>query len=172
VSPAPASLFVGGTWVNTVSVTNLGPAAATGVMVTSALSSGGQVSTNLGTLAAGARATVTLRLEVPVEGSITNTTTVAGNEVDTNPANNSARIVTTVISPISATLSGSVSDGAFQLIVNAQPDFTYVIEGSTNLVSWQPLSTNTASSSGTIKFTDTASPNLHQRFYRTRQLSP
>ena len=171
LSTAPASLFVGGTSTNTISVTNLGPAAATGVVVTDTLSSGGQVTTNLGSLAAGASATVIIVLELPVAGGVTNTATRAGNEVDLNPANNSARSVTTVVIPIPATLSGSVSDGEFHLIVTAQPGFTYVIEGSTNLASWVSLSTNTASPGGTIKFTDTSSPSFSQRFYRTRQLS-
>jgi uncharacterized repeat protein (TIGR01451 family) len=171
LSTTPTSLFAGGTSINTISVTNLGPAAATGVVVTDILSSGGQVTTNLGSLAVGASATVMLYLELPVAGGITNTATVAGNEVDPNPANNSARSVTTVDIPIPATLSGAVSNGEFHLVVTAQPGFTYVIEGSTDLVSWQALSIETASPGGTIKFTDTSTPSFSQRFYRTRQLS-
>jgi hypothetical protein len=56
--------------------------------------------------------------------------------------------------------------------VTAQPNFTYVIEGSTNLASWLALDTNTASPRGTITFTDTNSSNINERYYRTRQLIP
>jgi uncharacterized repeat protein (TIGR01451 family) len=172
LSSVPNSLLAGGTSTNTIWVTNLGPSAATGVVLTDTLSSGGQSTTNLGNLAAGASARVTFMLEMPVAGGITNTATVAGNEVDPNPANNSARITTMVVSPVPATLSGSTSNGEFHLIVTAQPGSTYVIETSTNLTAWLPLSTNTASPGGTIKFTDTGAPGFEQRFYRTRRLIP
>ena len=172
MSSAPASVLVGGYVTNTISVTNLGPAAATGVVLTETLSSGGQVITNLGTLAAGAGVAVSFTVALPVSGSITNTVAVAGNEVDPNPANNSASRVTSVLSIVPATLSGAVENGQFQLVVSAQPGFTYVILGSTNLTSWQPLSTNTASSSGTIKYTDPAYPSLVHRYYRTLQVTP
>jgi subtilisin-like proprotein convertase family protein len=77
-----------------------------------------------------------------------------------------------VVNPAPAQLSGSISNGEFQLIVAAQPGFTYVIESSTNLTSWLPLSTNTALPDGTIEFTDTSAPSLKERFYRTRQVTP
>jgi uncharacterized repeat protein (TIGR01451 family) len=172
LSSVPNSLLAGGTTTNTIWVTNLGPSAATGVMLTDTLSSGGQATANIGNLAAGAGAMVTFLLEMPVAGGITNTATVTGNEVDPNPENNSARTITSVLSPIPATLSGSTSNGEFNLIVFAQPGSTYVIETSTNLTAWLPLSTNTASPGGTIKFTDTGAPGFEQRFYRTRRLIP
>jgi uncharacterized repeat protein (TIGR01451 family) len=171
-SSTPASLFPGGNLTSTIWVTNYGPAAATGVVVTDTLSSGGQVSTNLGGLAYGASARVTFILPMSVAGNIISTATVAGNEVDPNPGNNSANTITAVASSVSARLSGSSSNGVFQLIVTAQPNFTYVIEGSTNLASWLALDTNTASPRGTITFTDTNSPNINERYYRTRQLIP
>jgi uncharacterized repeat protein (TIGR01451 family) len=171
-SSTPASLFPGGNLTSTIWVTNLGPAAATGVVVTDTLSSGGQVSTNLGGLAYGASARVSFILPMSVAGNIISTATVTGNEVDPNPGNNSANTITDVASPASARLSGSSSNGVFQLIVTAQPNFTYVIEGSTNLASWLALDTNTASPGGTIKFTDTNSPSITERYYRTRQLIP
>jgi uncharacterized repeat protein (TIGR01451 family) len=171
-SSTPASLFPGGNLTSTIWVTNFGPASATGVVVTDTLSSGGQVSTNLGGLAYGASARVTFILPMSVAGNIISTATVAGNEVDPNPGNNSANTITAVASSVSARLSGSSSNGVFQLIVTAQPNFTYVIEGSTNLASWLALDTNTASPRGTITFTDTNSSNINERYYRTRQLIP
>ncbi len=172
LSSTPASLFPGGTVASTILVTNLGPATATGVVVTESSSSGGQVSTNLGNLAVGASAKVTLAMTLTVPGTIISTATVAGNEVDPNPGNNSANSITSVATPLQATLRGSSSNGVFQLIVKAQPNFTYVIEGSTNLTSWLPLDTNTASPVGLFNFSDTNGASISERYYRTRQVIP
>jgi len=172
LSSTPASLFPGGTVTSTILVTNLGAATASSVVVTETLSSGGQVSTNIGSLAVGAGAKVTLVMTLTVPGTIISTATVAGNEVDPNQGNNSANSITTVASPLQAALRGSSTNGVFQLTVKAQPNFTYVIEGSTNLASWLPLDTNTASPEGTIIFTDTNGSSISERYYRTRQVVP
>jgi uncharacterized repeat protein (TIGR01451 family) len=172
LSSAPGSLFVASALTNTICVTNFGPASATGVVVTDTLSSGQQVSTNLGSLAAGARAMVTLVLAPAVAGNIISTASVSGNEVDLNPGNNSAQTTTAVLMPAPVRLSGSLVNHQFRLAATAQPGFTYLIQVSTDLVSWASLSTNTASSGGTIKFTDTSSPTPQRRFYRTKRLIP
>ena len=78
----------------------------------------------------------------------------------------------TVNNPIPARLAGSIVGGQFHLTVTAQPNYTYVVQGSTNLTSWDSLSTNTASVSGTFTFIDTASPTPRDRFYRTLLQSP
>jgi hypothetical protein len=71
-----------------------------------------------------------------------------------------------------AILSGSFVNGQFRLTITAQAGLMYAIQVSTNLASWVSLSTNTAPSSGTIKFTDTTSPSPKVRFYRTKRLIP
>jgi uncharacterized repeat protein (TIGR01451 family) len=172
ITSAPSSLYVGSALTSTIWVTNLGPAAATGIMVTNSLSSGQQVVTNIGSLAAGATAQVTMVLTQPVGGDIISTASVGGNEADLNLANNSAQTSTTVLVPAQAVLTGSIENGQFRLIVTAQPGFEYAIQASTNLTSWVSLSTNTASIGGTIKFTDTDSPSLGGRYYRTLRLAP
>jgi hypothetical protein len=63
-------------------------------------------------------------------------------------------------------LSGSFSGGYFQLTVAGQPNAVYVVQASTDLISWVSLSTN-SSASGTFTFTDTTTPAPQQRFYRT-----
>ena len=78
----------------------------------------------------------------------------------------------TVNNPAPATLAGAIVSGQFQLTVTAQPNFTYVVLGSTNLVDWVPLSTNTAPAGGTFTFTDTASPTPQDRYYRTMLQAP
>ncbi len=172
MTSAPGSLLVGETLTSTVWVTNLGPTAATAVMLTNQLSSGQQVITNLGSLAVNASVQATLLMTPSLGGSITNTARVGWNEADLNLSNNSAQTVTAVIDPVPAMLTGSIVGGSFQLTVNAESGQAYVIEGSTNLVSWQSLSTNTVSPGGTIKYTDTNTPNFKQRFYRTQRVTP
>ena len=172
MTSTPGSLFVSSPLTNTIWVTNLGPASATGVVVTNKLSSGQQVITNIGSLTTGATFKVTIVIAPAVAGTITSTASIGANEVDLNPANNSAQTTTAVVQPASAVLTGSIVNRQIRLSVTAQPGFVYAIQVSTNLVSWVSLSTNTASSSGTIKFTDTTSSSFRQRFYRTKRLSP
>lgn len=93
------------TW--TIVVTNAGPAPSTGTVVTDVLPAGVSlvsasstqgtcsgtttVTCDVGTLAAGASATITLDVILPQSiGTIENTATVTANEVDVTPANNSA----------------------------------------------------------------------------------
>jgi uncharacterized repeat protein (TIGR01451 family) len=103
----------------TITVTNNGPSNATGVVAQDAWSaatgikggiafksvstsqgtciqSGAGISCNLGSLAIGASATVTLVLQPRSKGTLSDTATVSGNEVDTNKANNSSTVFTTV----------------------------------------------------------------------------
>jgi uncharacterized repeat protein (TIGR01451 family) len=180
----PASLYVGDALTNTITVTNLGPDLATGVVLTNTLPAGvtfvsawlsqgnltgvggGQVTCNLGSLAAGGSATVII-ITVPfVTGSLVNSVNVAGSEEDLNPANNSAQAKTSVSASVPANLSGSFGSGYFQLTVTGQSNTVYVVQASTNLTSWVPLSTN-SSATGTFTFTDTTTPAPQQRFYRT-----
>jgi len=110
----------GGTLTYTVTVTNQGPFAASGVTLvdpvpaqaiflsinsggasctTPPLAQGGTISCNLGNMASGASATVSFTVRVsipPVPASITNTATVSSPNFDPNPANNSASIKTLV----------------------------------------------------------------------------
>jgi uncharacterized repeat protein (TIGR01451 family) len=103
----------------TISVTNNGPSTATGVVAQDAWSaateikggiafksvstsqgtctqSGAGISCNLGTLASGASATVTLVLQPRSKGTLSDTATTTGNEYDPNTANNSSTVLTTV----------------------------------------------------------------------------
>ena len=178
----PASLNVGSPLTNTIHITNFGPDTATGVVLTNTLPGGvqfvsvslsqgnrtdtgvGPVTCNLGSLAAGGSANVIIVTVPSVAGSLVNSVNVAGSEEDLNPANNSAQATTTA--SVTASVSGSFSDGHFQLTVTGQPNTMYVVQASTNLTSWVPLSTNT-STTGTFTFIDTTTPAPEQRFYRT-----
>jgi uncharacterized repeat protein (TIGR01451 family) len=110
--PDPAS--VGGNLTYTITVTNNGPDAATDVSVIDTLPSyvtfisatssqgscqqaGGMVFCDLGDLANGATATITIVVTPTQTGSITNRANVASPEVDLNSANNTAAQGTTVM---------------------------------------------------------------------------
>jgi uncharacterized repeat protein (TIGR01451 family) len=180
----PASLNVGSPLTNNIIVANFGPDTATGVVLTNTVPAGvtfvsaslsqgnltgvggGQVTCDLGSLAAGGSATVSI-ITVPfVTGSLTNKVTVAGSEEDLNHYRHSDSAATSVSASGPASLSGSLSGGYFQLTVTGQPNTLYVVQASTDLTSWVPLSTN-SSATGTFTFTDTTAPAPQQRFYRT-----
>ncbi len=172
MASAPGALFVGGTLTNSIWVTNLGPSSATGVVVTNQLSTGEQIVANIGSMAPNAVTNLTLFMVPALGGNIISTATVRGNETDLNLLNNTAQTTTVVTAPTEAILTGSMVGGNFHVDVAAQPGLTYAILASTNLAAWVPISTNTASPGGTIKFTDTNSPNYKGRYYRTQRLVP
>jgi uncharacterized repeat protein (TIGR01451 family) len=111
-------IFVGEQTTYTMLVTNLGPLnGATGIVLTDSLpssmtfvsatttqgslitppvGSNGIVTANLGSLAVGAQATVTVTVKATQSGAIVNTATVSSNEADTSTANNTATQTTTV----------------------------------------------------------------------------
>jgi uncharacterized repeat protein (TIGR01451 family) len=111
-SAQPASLLVGGHIVYSMAVTNLGPSSSStlvqdqlppGVTVVSAtasqgscVNSAGLITCDLGTLASGARATLSFDVIATLGGTLTNLVTVSGPQLDLNPSNNTARVLTTV----------------------------------------------------------------------------
>lgn len=99
----------------TLTITNTGPSTATGVTVTDVLpanltfvsatpsqgtatNTSGTVTGNLGTLASGASATITIVASVAgtFSGTLSNTATATATESDSDPTNNSATQTTTV----------------------------------------------------------------------------
>jgi uncharacterized repeat protein (TIGR01451 family) len=110
---SPDPVLVGGTLSYTLSAHNNGPSGATGVTVTDTLPAGvvyqsatpsqgscgqasGTVTCNLGALANGGTATVSIAVTPQSGGTITNTATVAGAETDPVAPNNGASAQTTV----------------------------------------------------------------------------
>jgi uncharacterized repeat protein (TIGR01451 family) len=98
----------------TISVTNIGEATATGVVLTDALKHGikyvsassGQgtctaaentITCSIGNLAKGASCGITIVAETESCGRLTNKVFVAGNELDENMSNNSAKVETMVV---------------------------------------------------------------------------
>ena len=143
-SPDPVS--AGGTLTYTVIVTNNGPSPATNVTVTdtlpgsttygSATPSQGTctgtatVTCNLGSLANGAFATVTITVTAPsTTGTINNSASVSGTESDPNTGNNSTGSVPTTVTA-SANLSITKSDSPDP--VTAGGTVTYTITVTNN----------------------------------------
>ncbi len=116
--PVPA----GGNVTYTLTAANNGPSAATGVTITDTLpasvtfvsassgcaNSGGTVTCTIGTLASGATASRTITGRTTEVGTFTNTATVAGDQFDPNPTNNTASASTTVTA--AADLAVTVTD--------------------------------------------------------------
>ncbi len=107
---------IGDTVLYTITATNNGPSAATGVVVTDDLPAGleyvkattsqgtvsasnGVVTANLGTLPVGATATITVTAKANLEGKIVNTATVKGIETESILTNNSAQASLEVLKP-------------------------------------------------------------------------
>ena len=61
-----------------------------------------------------------------------------------------------------------LTNGQVQLLFSGVPGQDYVIQASTNLTDWRPISVLTASS-GPLPFMDPAATNFAWRFYRARQ---
>ncbi len=64
----------------------------------------------------------------------------------------------------------SFTNGGVSLTVTGAPNQVLVLQGATNLMPalWQPRSTQTVSAAGLVIFTDPASTNLPQLFYRLK----
>ncbi len=155
-SGSPDPVANGGDLTYTLVVTNNGPSTNSAVSVTDTLpngmslvsasttypggscppsSLGGFVGCNLGVMASGASATITIvvRHTTPLTGSITvtNTATVSGKETDYNSSNNSASATTTVTPGADVSVTKSVTSGqpvagqtmTYHVVVsNAGPD--------------------------------------------------
>jgi hypothetical protein len=75
----------------------------------------------------------------------------------------SAPIVLTIVNPPPITLTGSIGSGGFSISSPGISGLSFVLEVSTNLLDWQPLSTN----SSPVTFIDTNTSASPSRYYRT-----
>src|SRR4029079_12333557 len=112
VKSAPPSVSVGQGIGYSITVTNNGPVAATNVVVTDAIPAGtnfasatasqgtcggtSTVTCNLGTLASGGSATVSIAVNANSAGTVTNTASVVADQHDPTPSDNSSSASTIV----------------------------------------------------------------------------
>jgi uncharacterized repeat protein (TIGR01451 family) len=121
----PANANEGDNATYTVTVTNNGPNAATGVVLTDTLGanlryvsatasqgtftqSGSVVTFNVGSIAVGGSVTLTVTAQATEEGNLTNSASVTATSSDPNSANNSAAATTAVAEPL-ISVSGSIN---------------------------------------------------------------
>ncbi len=182
---APVSASVGNSFNLVLSVTNLGPTNATGVVVldklppgvvfVSAHSSqgtpvfaGGQVAWSPGGLAAGGEATATLTLTPTLAGIIYNDATVSGNQPDLNPYNNGVQTSVSVSAggPPSLAIAG-LSGNRFQISWPSSANLE--LQTTTNLappIIWLPVTNGIATGGGVSSAVYTNLPHGGNRFYR------
>jgi uncharacterized repeat protein (TIGR01451 family) len=190
MTDSPDPVYSGSVLTYTIGVFNHGPADATGVTVVNTLPAGvnfvsaapsqgsssfagNTVTGNLGSLAVGAGATISIQVSPTTGGSIMNTAAISGGQSDLKLNNNSAQTTTSVVVPIAARLTSVViANSQLQFTLTGEPVVTYTIEASSNLASWENIGNVTAAGNGTIQFTDPNPPTSGQRFYRAARQSP
>ena len=182
---SPNPVAAGSTLTYTISVTNRAGTAGTGVMVTNVLppnvnfvsasasvgsvnQAGGVVVANLGALAAGTTATVTIQVVPQSAGSHTNTATATAVEPALNGPSGTATVITTVngFTLLSLPSAGTVRTTGYSLTIIGQVGHTYVLQLSTNLTVWVPVSTNSPVGNGPLTFSDPTATNSPRGFYR------
>jgi hypothetical protein len=86
---------------------------------------------------------------------------------DDNAHELSATYTPAFVSYVPQVLStSSFANGSFQFTMSGQAGTNYIVQASTNLVEWTPISTNVATGNGTFQFTDPGSSNYSGRYYR------
>ncbi|MEO6808560.1 MAG: Calx-beta domain-containing protein, partial [Isosphaeraceae bacterium] len=113
MTASPNPVLVGNQLVYTITVNNSGPANASGVILTNTLpagvtvdsifpsqgnatQSGNLITADFGAILASGSATLTIVVRPTVSGTITNTASVASDDLDPNPTNNTASVSTSV----------------------------------------------------------------------------
>jgi uncharacterized repeat protein (TIGR01451 family) len=153
-NPSPVS--IGSNLTYTVTVTNRGPSAASGVLLTNVLPAGvdlisiqssqgacaadqGVVGCDLGDLMAKAKATVTVEVLVQTLDPLQSTVVVTGREIDVRPSNNSDVILTEVHEPPVIT-----EPPASLTVTNGQPAMLSVAASGTDPLAYQWFRDGTA----------------------------
>lgn len=176
------SLVTGANFSFTLAVTNYGPSVSTNVFVSDILPETGvalisssltqglvnQIGSTLtwaiGNLPVNAGAALTLNFAANANGTYTNSAVVNATTADPNPDDDAVGTSITVGTPVPPHLTPTFipgPGGSFQLSVTGDPNVT-VIQGSTNLLVWIPLYTNTPP----FTFTNLNSGGLPVQFYR------
>ncbi len=158
----PASVVAASNYTYTVSVTNLGPSQASGVVVTDTLPAtvtfvsasgggvnvGGVVNWSLGALANGAVSNLTLTVKAPASGSITNTAKVSSGTLDTNLVNNTSPPVISVVTTLALSADvGIGKSGPANVLANSNLVYTISVTNfgpstASNVVASDALPTN------------------------------
>jgi autotransporter-associated beta strand protein len=100
--------------------------------------------------------------------NVTSNATVAASAWRTNYNNSVASSALFFVTPLYFTTAGFVTNHQFQLNFLGAPGSNYVLQATTNLTAWIPISTNTVMTNPLILF-DANATNFRYRFYRVLQ---
>lgn len=122
LTSAQTSVIQGSTVSYRSTVSNLGPAAATGVTVTGTLPA-----CYIGNLAVGASASCSSSVTATTPGTLTQTMNVTSGAADPVPGNNTATVSTQVLAPLAADLSVALTDAPDPVAVGGTLVYTATI---------------------------------------------
>jgi M6 family metalloprotease-like protein/uncharacterized repeat protein (TIGR01451 family) len=189
MSATPEAPLIGEPITTVITVSNLGPAKATGVVVNHQLPAGvtfisgpegatadtnGLVIFTVPELAAGSASTASIVSRADLGGTLLSRSTVSSAaESDLVPANNQAETTLLVFGVPTSQLTAQLSNNEFSITFNGQPSLTYALEVSTNLVDWTALEPQVCPPTGIIKVVLPVATDGAGRFYRSvRVLQP
>jgi hypothetical protein len=90
------------------------------------------------------------------------------NEYETNFNNSVAASALFIIQPFMITGTGFTTNNTFEIQLSGSAGASYVLEATTNLMDWIPISTNPAGGS-LFDLVDPGASNYSYRFYRALQ---
>jgi uncharacterized repeat protein (TIGR01451 family) len=180
----PDPVFTNNFLTFSTTVTNLGSFAATNVLLTDTLPANailtavaasqgafstnvaGVVAFNFGTLTnPGATATGVVKLQPFQPGLAANYASATDAAGLSASASNTATVTNAALPLVLAAYQGK----NLTLTLDGQPGQTYILQVSTNLISWTGLATNVANSAGQFNFTNNVT-NAPVRFFRALHL--
>jgi uncharacterized repeat protein (TIGR01451 family) len=178
----PEPVTVGSNLVYTISITNQGPSAATGVVVSNQIpanvafisATGGATPTNgvllvdLGSLAAGAANSIQIVMQPTAAGQITNFFQVFANQTGPVPANNFATVVSTVTYlPVLPNLA--IAHPGNSVVVSWPNTGSYTLQQNSNLATatWTASGYPITAANGTNRITIT--PPVGNLFFRLEE---
>ena len=100
--------------------------------------------------------------------NLTNSATLMANAIETNFNNSVAASALFIIQPLFFTSAAFNTNRVFQMGFSGTSGSNYVLQPSTNLLDWTPLSTN-AAVTNLFNLFDPGASNFPQRFYRVLQ---
>jgi mono/diheme cytochrome c family protein len=96
---------------------------------------------------------------------LTNSVTVSADAFEAGSNNSVAVSAPFIVMPLSLTSSGFITNGIFQLGISGMTGSNYILQATTDFISWSSISTNVATND-LILLLDPDSTNFPDRFYR------
>lgn len=186
MTASAAAVIVSNSLSFTLTVTNYGPSASSNVLVSDTLPlnatllpnyhadqgivnhNGQLLNWSIASLTNGAGSRLVFAVRPNSAGSLLNYAAVSATTSDANPADDFVSTNLMASTLARPQLSGSLVGGnrQFQFFISDPSLQAYVVEASTNLVTWVPIYTNPSPATTTTIFPDTSTTNYQYRFYR------